>query len=93
MPFLSICKHACESAPGGQGVVILETAGGVNSPAPSGNSQADLYRPLRLPVLLVADMKLGGISSTISAFESLHMRGYDLDSVLVLGSWPNRAVG
>jgi bifunctional dethiobiotin synthetase / adenosylmethionine---8-amino-7-oxononanoate aminotransferase len=28
-------------------------------------------------------MKLGGISSTISAFESLHMRGYDLDSVLV----------
>jgi dethiobiotin synthetase/adenosylmethionine--8-amino-7-oxononanoate aminotransferase len=55
----------------------------VNSPAPSGISQADLYRPLRLPVLLVADMKLGGISSTISAFESLHLRGYDLDSVLV----------
>jgi dethiobiotin synthetase/adenosylmethionine--8-amino-7-oxononanoate aminotransferase len=72
-----------ESAPGGHGVVILETAGGVNSPAPSGTPQADVYRPLRLPVLLVADMKLGGISSTISAFESLHVRGYDLDSVLV----------
>jgi bifunctional dethiobiotin synthetase / adenosylmethionine---8-amino-7-oxononanoate aminotransferase len=32
---------------------------------------------------LVADHRLGGISSTISSFESLHVRGYDLDSVLV----------
>lgn len=63
--------------------MLLETAGGVHSPAPSGSSQADLYRPLRLPVLLVADHRLGGISSSISAFESLHIRGYDLDSVLV----------
>jgi dethiobiotin synthetase/adenosylmethionine--8-amino-7-oxononanoate aminotransferase len=64
-------------------VVLVETAGGVHSPTPSGTSQADLYRPLRLPVFLVADPKLGGISSTISAFESLHVRGYDLDSVFV----------
>jgi dethiobiotin synthetase/adenosylmethionine--8-amino-7-oxononanoate aminotransferase len=62
--------------------MLVETAGGVHSPTPSGTSQADLYRPLRLPVCLVADHKLGGISATISAFESLHMRGYDLDAVL-----------
>jgi bifunctional dethiobiotin synthetase / adenosylmethionine---8-amino-7-oxononanoate aminotransferase len=55
----------------------------VNSPTPSGSSQADLYRPLRLPIFLVADAKLGGISSTISAFESLYIRGYELDSLLV----------
>jgi dethiobiotin synthetase/adenosylmethionine--8-amino-7-oxononanoate aminotransferase len=62
--------------------MIIETAGGVHSPTPSGSSQADLYRPLRLPICLVSDHRLGGISATISAFESLHIRGYDLDVVL-----------
>jgi len=72
-----------QAAPDDKQVILLETAGGVHSPTPSGSSQADLYRPLRLPIFLVADSKLGGISSTISAFESLHIRGYDLDSVLI----------
>lgn len=62
---------------------LVETAGGVLSPGPSGSVQADLYRPLRLPVLLVADSRLGGISSTISAFESLTIRGCDVALVLV----------
>ncbi|TVY80703.1 Bifunctional dethiobiotin synthetase/7,8-diamino-pelargonic acid aminotransferase [Lachnellula suecica] len=65
------------------GTLLLETAGGVHSPTPSGSSQADLYRPLRLPTCLVADHRLGGISGTISAFESLHIRGYDLDAVCI----------
>lgn len=59
-------------------MAIVETAGGVLSPAPSGNSQADLFRPLRLPALLVGDFHLGGIGSTISAYESLRLRGYDI---------------
>lgn len=63
--------------------LFCETAGGVHSPGPSGTSQADLYRPLRLPAILVGDPKLGGISSTISSFESLRMRGYDVESVLI----------
>ncbi|KAL1977162.1 hypothetical protein VTN31DRAFT_21 [Thermomyces dupontii] len=62
---------------------LVETAGGVLSPGPSGSVQADLYRPLRLPVLLVADSRLGGISSTISAFESLTIRGCDVASALI----------
>ena len=78
-----IQRHVTECAGDGQGTLLLETAGGVHSPTPSGSSQADLYRPLRLPVLLVADHRLGGISSSISAFESLHIRGYDLNTVLV----------
>ncbi|KAH8671967.1 pyridoxal phosphate-dependent transferase [Tricladium varicosporioides] len=65
----------------GLGNILLETAGGVHSPAPSGTSQADLYRPLRWPAVLIGDSQLGGISSTISAFESLHIRGYDIDLV------------
>jgi dethiobiotin synthetase/adenosylmethionine--8-amino-7-oxononanoate aminotransferase len=64
------------------GIAIVETAGGVLSPAPSGSPQADLYRPMRLPVVLVGDHKLGGIGSTISAAESLIMRGYDIDAVI-----------
>ncbi|KAJ6002975.1 hypothetical protein N7451_005522 [Penicillium sp. IBT 35674x] len=62
---------------------LVETAGGVHSPGPNGNSQADLYRPLRLPIVLVADSRLGGISSSISAYESLLIRGYDVQSVLL----------
>ncbi|KAK7697920.1 hypothetical protein SLS57_012536 [Botryosphaeria dothidea] len=65
------------------GWLFCETAGGVHSPAPSGTSQADLYRPLRMPSILVADSRLGGISATISAFESLRIRGYDVEAVLM----------
>lgn len=64
------------------GMGIVETAGGVLSPGPSGTPQADLFRPLRLPAVLVGDHRLGGIASTISATESLIMRGYDVDAVV-----------
>ncbi|KAH7317006.1 hypothetical protein B0I35DRAFT_434388 [Stachybotrys elegans] len=63
------------------GWLFIETAGGVHSPVPSGTTQADMYTPLRSPVILVGDSKLGGISQTISAFESLHLRGYDVASI------------
>jgi dethiobiotin synthetase/adenosylmethionine--8-amino-7-oxononanoate aminotransferase len=39
--------------------------------------------PLRLPVILVGDSKLGGISQTISAWESLKIRGYDVEAILL----------
>lgn len=70
---------------------LVETAGGVLSPGPSGTVQADLYRTLRLPTILVGDSKLGGIATTISAFESLHLRGYDVDSVVLFDDkeWGN----
>ncbi|TGO90447.1 hypothetical protein BPOR_0064g00100 [Botrytis porri] len=67
----------------GEGMIIVEGAGGVHSPTPSGTSQVDALRPLRMPVFLVGDPRLGGISATISAWESLHLRGYDIDSVLI----------
>ncbi|KAF2688162.1 PLP-dependent transferase [Lentithecium fluviatile CBS 122367] len=64
------------------GINIVETAGGPLSPGPSGTPQVDLFRPLRLPVVLVGDHRLGGISSTISAAESLILRGYDINAVV-----------
>lgn len=62
---------------------LIETAGGALSPGPTGCTQADIYRPLRLPVVLVGDSRLGGISSTISAYESLRIRGYDINLLVI----------
>ncbi|GAU21004.1 hypothetical protein TSUD_201530 [Trifolium subterraneum] len=61
---------------------IVETAGGVASPGPSGSLQCDLYRPFRIPAILVGDGRLGGISGTISAYESLTLRGYDVVAII-----------
>ncbi|KAB8260870.1 pyridoxal phosphate-dependent transferase [Aspergillus pseudonomiae] len=79
----SVHKTLSDWAGSGVNFALVETAGGVHSPGPNGNSQADLYRPLRLPIVLVADSRLGGISSSISAYESLLLRGYDIHSVLL----------
>lgn len=65
-----------------KGLAVVETAGGVLSPGPSGTPQADIFRPMRLPAVLVGDHRLGGIASTISAAESLILRGYDIDAVI-----------
>lgn len=51
---------------------------GVNSPLPSGSLQADVYRYFRFPSILVGDSQLGGISTTLSAYESLKIRGFDV---------------
>lgn len=63
--------------------VLVETAGGVLSPTPSGNPQGDVYRPLRLPSILVGDSQLGGISTTLAAYEALRLRGYDVPAVVL----------
>jgi dethiobiotin synthetase/adenosylmethionine--8-amino-7-oxononanoate aminotransferase len=78
---LALYDELSRHATGADGIAIVETAGGVLSPAPSGSTQADVYRPLRLPTFLVGDHRLGGIGSTISAWESLHIRGYNVQSV------------
>ncbi|WCJ42382.1 adenosylmethionine-8-amino-7-oxononanoate transaminase [Euphorbia peplus] len=65
------------------GFCLIETAGGVASPGPSGTLQCDLYRPFRFPGVLVGDGRLGGISGTISAYESLKLRGYDVVAVVI----------
>ncbi|EPS97264.1 hypothetical protein FOMPIDRAFT_1061893, partial [Fomitopsis schrenkii] len=63
--------------------MYVETAGGINSPTLSGTTQVDAYRPLFLPTVLIGDGKLGGISTTISSYESLLLRGYMIDLVLL----------
>ncbi|OMP84286.1 Bifunctional dethiobiotin synthetase/7,8-diamino-pelargonic acid aminotransferase, mitochondrial [Diplodia seriata] len=80
---VTLCHNYISRASRNPGWLFCETAGGVHSPGPSGTSQADLYRPLRLPAILIGDSKLGGISATISAFESLRIRGYDVEAVML----------
>lgn len=40
-------------------------------------------RPFRFPVVLVGDGRLGGISGTISAYETLRLRGYDIAAIVL----------
>ena len=62
---------------------LISTILGVHSPTLSGSTQLDAYRPLFLPTILIGDSRLGGISSTISAYESLLLRGYIVDTLLL----------
>ena len=48
--------------------------------------QCDVYRHLRLPSLLVGDPKLGGISTTLTAYTTLVAGGYDVDAMVFFGS-------
>lgn len=49
----------------------------------SGELQSRFYRPLRLPTVLVGDSHLGGISTTLTSYESLHQYGYDIPAMLL----------
>ncbi|KAK6902678.1 dethiobiotin synthase [Kwoniella mangroviensis CBS 8507] len=70
---------------GRQGALFVETAGGVHSPAlHPPHTQSTFLRSLRLPSILIASPRLGGISTTLSSYESLIMRGYSISAVLCL---------
>ncbi|KAI5477198.1 hypothetical protein MNV49_006642 [Pseudohyphozyma bogoriensis] len=82
----AVARHVVDFGENGKGkrsAMYIESAGGVHSPTLSGTSQLDAFRPLLPPAVLIASHELGGISTTISAYESLLLRGYDVDAVLV----------
>lgn len=65
-------------------LTLVETAGGVSSPTPSGTLQCDVYRTARMPCILVGDSRVGGISNTLTAYDSLIMRGYEIAAIPVM---------
>lgn len=77
---LQLCAQNSEN----KEFTLIEGAGGVASPTCSGVSQANFFRKLLLPVILIGDSKLGGISATIAAAEYLKVRGYEIALVLLL---------
>ena len=80
----TLVKRIRDALYDGEYVTILETAGGPGSPGPSGKLQCDILRPLRTPVVLVGDGKLGGISTTLSSYEMMKIRGYSIPLIAIL---------
>ena len=71
--------------------MFIEPLGGVMTPCFTGLPQAEVYRPLGFPVVFVGSSAFNGVSLTISAFESLELRGYNAIALVVFKEerWKN----
>lgn len=74
----SICLQGSE-----EGFLLVEGAGGFYSPLAENGLNADLAVALQLPVLLVADDKLGSLSQVLLNAEAIQMRGLHLAGVVM----------
>jgi len=75
---VSICMQGSE-----QGFLLVEGAGGFYSPLAENGLNADLAVALQLPVLLVADDRLGVLSQVLLNVEAIKMRGLPLAGVVI----------
>lgn len=67
-------------------LTLIETAGGPASPSTDDTLQGHLYRNLNIPAVLVGDNKLGGISTTITAYAFLKACGYRVEAIVIFNS-------
>ncbi|MCK5394830.1 MAG: dethiobiotin synthase, partial [Gammaproteobacteria bacterium] len=74
----SICLQGSE-----EGFLLVEGAGGFYSPLAENGLNADLAVALQLPVLLVADDKLGVLSQVLLNAEAIQIRGLHLAGVVL----------
>jgi dethiobiotin synthetase len=75
---VNICLEGSED-----GFVLVEGAGGFYSPLAENGLNADLAVALQLPVLLVADDRLGVLSQVLLNAEAMQMRGLILAGVVL----------
>ncbi len=75
---VSTCLQGSED-----GFVLVEGAGGFYSPLAENCLNADLAVALQLPVLLVADDRLGVLSQVLLNAEAIQMRGLQLAGVVL----------
>ena len=75
---VNICLQGSE-----QGFLLVEGAGGFYSPLAENGLNADLAVALQLPVLLVADDKLGVLSQVLLNAEAIKLRGLHLAGVVL----------
>ncbi len=73
-----ICRSGSE-----QGFVMVEGAGGFYSPLAEDGLNADLAVALQLPLLLVADDKLGVLNQVLLSVEAIRLRGLQLLAVVL----------
>ncbi|MCW8830662.1 MAG: dethiobiotin synthase [Gammaproteobacteria bacterium] len=71
------CKHC------GNGFLLVEGAGGFYSPLASDGLNADLAVAIQLPVLLVANDRLGCINQILLTAEAISNRGLKLAAVIL----------
>lgn len=64
-------------------LALVEGAGGLLVPLDGRSDTADLAKELDLPVILVAANGLGVLSFTLTAVETLHLRGLTLAAVVL----------
>lgn len=75
---VNICLQGSE-----QGFTLIEGAGGFYSPLAENGLNADLAVALQLPVILVADDRLGVLSQVLLNVEAMTMRGLHLVAVVL----------
>ncbi len=75
---VNICLQGSE-----KGFTLVEGAGGFYSPLAENGLNADLAVALQLPVILVADDRLGVLSQVLLNVEAIKMRGLQLAAVIL----------
>ena len=75
---LNTCLQGSE-----QGFVLVEGAGGFYSPLAENGLNADLAVALQLPVILVAEDKLGALNQVLLNVEAIQMRGLQIAGVVL----------
>jgi len=75
---LSVIEQAFERAKLAAEVVIVEGVGGWCLPINPEQMQADLVRQLRLPVVMVAAIRLGGLNHSLLTARTIEADGCDL---------------
>lgn len=75
---VKICRNG-----NNKGFVVVEGAGGFYSPLAENGLNADLAVALQLPVLLVADDKLGTLNQVLLTVEAIQNRGLHLAGVVL----------
>lgn len=75
---VSICLQGSEN-----GFALVEGAGGFYSPLAENGLNADLAVALQLPIILVADDKLGVLNQVLLNVEAIQMRGLHLAGVVL----------
>jgi dethiobiotin synthetase len=75
---VNACRHGDDD-----GFTLVEGAGGLYSPLAEDGLNADLAMALKLPVLLVAEDKLGVLNQVLLNLEALDMCGLDLAGIVL----------
>ena len=76
-------KNQCKNGVGADSFLYVEGAGGFYSPLCADGLNADLAKALGLPILVVAENRLGCINQVLLTVEAIKQRGLKLKAVVL----------